>query len=133
MANAFDSVLETYVESDHPIIFLFDDAHPNVRIPDYVPNGLVAYNDHCVSIGTRYAGDGPTRVRLSRSIADPAEHMVFSGVLRAPSGQLSLSTSNADQLLVADVGADQVSVRVYVDDLSEPARVDIEVTGSADR
>lgn len=133
MANTFDSVLETDVKSDHPIIFLFDDAHPNVRIPDFIPNELVAYNDHCVSVGTRYACDGPTRVRLSRSIPDPAEHMVFSGVLRAPSGQLSLSTSNASQVLVADVGADQVSVRVYVDDRSEPARVDIEVTGSTGR
>lgn len=133
MSNTFSSVLETDVESDHPIIFLFDDAHPNVRIPDYVANELVAYNDHCVSIGTRYAGDGPTRVRLSRCIADPAEHMVFSGVLLAPSGQLSLSTSSAEQLLVADVGAGEISVRVYVDDLSEPARVDIELARSAGR
>ena len=131
MDDALDVALERDVASDHPIIVLFAVSHPNVRIPDYVPNELVAYNDHCVSIGTRYAGDGATKVRMSRNIPDRAEHKVFAGVLRTPSGRLSVSTSDATPVLIATVGAEQASVRVYVDDLSEPARVDIEVAGLA--
>jgi hypothetical protein len=66
--SASEPLLEAEVQSDHPIVFLFDVGHPDVRVPDYVANEPVAYNDHCLSIGTRYAGDGPTYVRMGRSI-----------------------------------------------------------------
>jgi hypothetical protein len=121
--------LEAEVASAHPIIFLYDDACDGLIVPEHVRDELVAFNDRCVSVGTQYsAHDGPTRVRMARRISRPALIEVFAGTLSTPSGRLSLCTSEAEGLLVVDVGTDRADIRVYVDDARWPSQVDVEVT-----
>ena len=118
---------EVELESQHPILFIYDVENRDMVIPPYQAGELVAHNDTCVSVGTRILAQGPTLVRLAQSAMAPIGQLVFSGTIRAPSRSVGVNTSESEGLLSIETRDDVARIRVWADDSREPSIVTIEV------
>lgn len=117
----------TTLNVPNSILFLWDIQNEKAEIPEYVDNQLISSNPNCISIGTLMELDGPTTISFLDSPSGLASIRAFSGLLRAPSGEISISSSEADCLLSLRVAGVRPSIEIFVNDPSEPSLIEIVV------
>ena len=109
------------------ILFLWDLQNKKAEIPQYEDNQLISSNPNCISIGTLMELDGPTTVSFLEVASGLAPIRAFSGLLNAPSGEISISSSEADSLLCLRVAGVKANIEIFVNDPSEPSLIEIVV------
>lgn len=108
------------------ILFLFDNRHPSVIIPDYVDDNIIAFNSTCVSLGTQAEVDGEVSIELipDRYFANISQlKQVFSGIIETPGFGVCISSSEDECILNTKVNKGNTEVSIWVDDLSFPGEV----------
>jgi hypothetical protein len=106
------------------ILFLFDRANSEVRIPTYSDGQLIASNDSCLSVGTQAAVDGDVTVTLETTPSDMNQlQRLFAGTMNAPSRKLAIVTAEAQTILEIEVGSSRPEIEVWTDDQRNPARI----------
>lgn len=117
---------EIALESDHPILFIYDVDNSEMLIPEYEGESLVAHNDSCVSVGMQVNTSGPTTVSLSGNVRNPTGALVFEGNVCAPSKSISVNTSERESWITIRVASDSARVKVWANDEVEPSVIAIE-------
>ena len=111
----------------HSVILVMD---PSARdLPKSMNGSLVSATPSAISIGTLAEVDGETEIRLgSDEEVDPMTAPFFVGELNTPTGVVSIRTVLDRELLSLDVGRERVTLRVWVNDSTEPTVVCIGVS-----
>ena len=109
------------------ILFLWDRQNKKAEIPHYEDNQLISSNLNCISIGTLMELDGPTTVSFLDVASGLAPIRAFTGLLNAPRGEISISSSEADSLLCLRVAGVRPTIEIFVNDPSEPSLIEIVV------
>lgn len=109
------------------ILFLWDIQNKKAEIPHYEDNQLISSNLNCISIGTLMELDGPTTVSFLDVASGLAPIRAFTGLLNAPSGEISITSSEADSLLCLRVAGVRPTIEIFVNDPSEPSLIEIVV------
>jgi hypothetical protein len=109
------------------LILLMD--HTSGQPPESMYGQLVAATDSCVAIGTRAEQDGETHVVLSDNFGPlriSSRHMVFDGMIRVSSGELSVvDAMNRVVICIPVLGVTNLRLRIWVNDLNEPDEIAI--------
>lgn len=111
------------VESDHPVVLLYDPHSNMVTIPEMCSDNCVSSNETCIIVGTQHYVDGPVYVDLADSSSKETGHLLFAGKISAPSKFVAVHTAEAKSLIKFGVMANIVSVQVWVDDPSQPSKI----------
>jgi hypothetical protein len=114
------------IDSDHPIIFVYDEDNLDVTIPEYSDERPIDANLSCVSIGTQYRDSGPTEVRLVAEATGMQGTPVFQGRIDAPSKTIGIHTSEREGWAKINVRGEFAELRVWVNDAREASVVVIE-------
>jgi hypothetical protein len=112
----------------HPIFFVFDHHNPDIEIPQHA-EASVASTPSCVCVPALASVDGQVTISLSRHPAPPEPafaSQIFSGLIAAPSGHVSVVTSENQKLLELPVASARPWVRILVDDPRFPSTAWIE-------
>ena len=119
-------MIETTAPIQNAIIFLLDYNDDDAVVPDYIEGQLTAANTKAISVGTRIAFEGDVAIR----VYEPGEDMDETGLdlkcsheLVCTTGNVSVVTSDDEQLLSLDLGLERIRVQVWADDDIEPERV----------
>lgn len=121
--------MEATLSIPNAIIFLYDLASKDIKIPEYIDNVLVTANQKCISIGTQADVDGDVTIRLSSQINDADKkscEQVFGGLISTPGKKLAVSISEDEAILQVNVKGRKTQVFVWVDDSDFPSLVLIE-------
>lgn len=113
----------------HPVIFIFDMSNDEVIVPELGYEFQVSSNDNCIAI--RVISDTDGDVEISLELQQPSSvkrerNEIFCGKVASPSGSISISSSEMDEVLRLEVGAKITSIHVYIDDIADPVKVWIE-------
>ena len=112
----------------HGIVFILDPRNKDVQIPEYIKNELVAATDSCISVVTQAEVDGEVEIILAFSEAAPSDLIhIARGTLRVPHGTLAVDTADEGILFERDVPKGRATVSIWVDDMTHPTRVFINV------
>lgn len=104
-------------------LILVRDAE-SYEIPSWSGAGIVKATESCIAVGTVAEPDGTTSVWFGQEDESlPIE--AFKGELRVPSGRMIVSTVSEETLLARNVPSQRVSLRVLVNDASEPNEIAI--------
>jgi hypothetical protein len=105
------------------IIFVMDRRNKDTPI---LTEGLIVANPSCVVIGTYPEPDGETTIILTdeatRDVGAP-DSLAFTGSIRVPSRDLSVSTAYHDVLLSMPTSSEEVRLRVWVNHPECPDRI----------
>ena len=111
----------------HPIVFVMDSSNESVEIPEYDPETIISSNNTCISVRTISDVDGEVTLGLAEknlpTDAQASTMRVFASSLRTPSRRIALVTSENQTLIECSVGADEVTLQIFVDDESQPATI----------
>lgn len=123
--------MEATLSVPNAIVFLFDTATKNVKVPEYINDAIVASNKSCVSVGTQPDVDGEVTIKLANKFTDlekgPYE-LVFSGYIDTPGKKIAVVTSEFEKLLEMGVPNMKTEVHVWVDDQKYPSVVLIDAS-----
>ena len=117
----------------HSSVFLSD--VDNYDIPEW-PAGLslasmrVASNDRCVIVRTLAEVDGETEIALTDRpdgrIAGCTQ-LIFDGVVKFPSGNVTITTSGNEVLLSAPCQKPEVRIRIWTTGDPDPDKITVEI------
>lgn len=110
----------------HPIIFVLDFTNDAADTRDLDPQRLASSNGACVSIRTIADVDGEVTAVLAKTRPPEHEgvtHRVFAGDIDAPSGTVSVATSENEKLLELVVEGTVASLEIFVDNEEFPTKV----------
>ncbi|MFM9884480.1 MAG: hypothetical protein ACKVQT_15760 [Burkholderiales bacterium] len=126
MAEKPISGFEVTFAPPNSIVFVADPTH-DYEIADNTGAALVTSTSSSIAIGTLAQMDGTTTVRLDRAFAAPGGTLAFDGTLDTPGKRVAIIASGADEMLSMEVSHGCSQVRIWVNDLSEPSLILIEV------
>lgn len=108
------------------VVFVVDPTAP-YEVPQDIVSNLVGYTRSCISIGTLAEMDGETSITLGRVASIAQKECIFSGELETPGHEIAVIDSSANKLLSQPVRTSVTRIRIYVNDLSEPNSIAIEI------
>jgi len=109
------------------ILFVYDPANKQVEVPEYEDGDTVSFTDTCISVGTQADVDGEVSIALEHFSPVCQElYLIHSGLIRTPHGNISVLTSEGEQIVTRKTNARMVKIRVYVDHAS-PGYVHFEI------
>lgn len=108
----------------HPVVFI-GDAGNRLSIPADVSDAVVCATSNCLSVWARPSVDGPLEVEVRPFEFEPPPDLAlaFDGELRCDSGVLGISDSSGRSLFAFGVEEGEIRLRLFVDDVEEPARL----------
>lgn len=112
------------------IIFVYDQKHEDIIIPDYDEKSLVSWNNSCISVCTIPDFEGETSINLTGKASDvdtKGLHALFSGLIDTPSKEICVATSGANVCLSVEVSENHTNVSVWSDDPDFPTSLLIQV------
>lgn len=117
--------MELKISPPNSILFIFDRASQNIKIPPYQASNILSISENCISIGTLSEFDGVTTIKLIKNCADvkkkyPSLHWFNPISLTTPSFSLSIVTSENKTLESIQTESKSIMVSVGVSDISEP-------------
>lgn len=116
------------VAVDHAILFIFDPASSDIKIPEYDPSVPVASNNACLSVNVRAAVDGDVQVHIGQSpeirLSSP---VVFNGKLTTPSGRIVVVTPSNEEVVSFENEDETAELTVRLDSFEGASEVWVEV------
>lgn len=99
-------------------------------VPESMNGKLVSSTESCIAVGTRSPNDGETEVRL-RSYSSPNPGLVkaFEGTINVTEPTIAICTVYGDTILKGTVDSTSPKVTIWVDDMYEPAEIEVQVEG----
>lgn len=117
------SKFQVQIETTHPILFL-SDASPNVKFPDNTGQSFATATANCLCFYVLSYVDGASLVTVSDEKCDAGGKEVFTGVIEASTGVLTMSDSASFHYLNIPVPPGPVSVDIWADDDRNPDCLD---------
>jgi len=114
------------IAPSNSLLFISD---PNGgEAPDPVRGALVLSTPSCISVACLMWQDGETEVSLGSDVGVHENWIVaFDGMLETPNRSVVVSTVEGNAVLEAHVPGTRTRVRIWLNRLSEPDRVAIEL------
>jgi hypothetical protein len=113
------------IESDHPIIFLYDPDNSDMEVPAHTRGRLVDFNTTCVAVGTRYRAEGPTDVILCDEAQSANGVLVFEGMIATPNNVIAVNTSERENWISMPTRSAESLLRVWANDRMIPSEIEI--------
>ncbi|WP_454725511.1 MULTISPECIES: hypothetical protein [Cupriavidus] len=113
----------------HPVIFVFDMRNDEIIVPEIGDEFQVSSNSTCIAIRVMSDADGDVEISLELqqpSLIKRERIEVFSGKIDSPSGSISISSAEMDEVLRLEVGKKTTNIHAYVDEVAHPGKVWIE-------
>jgi hypothetical protein len=101
------------------IIFIADPIG-QYQVPADPGAALVTATSSCIGVGTLAEMDGETTISLNGEFVIPRGNLVFDGMLETPSLRIAVIDSEGNPLLAMPVRNGVTSVKIWVNDQSEP-------------
>jgi hypothetical protein len=108
------------------IIFIADPSS-RYHVPADSGSALVTSTPSCIGVGTLAEMDGETTVSLSEEFAAPKGDLAFDGMLETPNLQVAIIDSEGNSLLAMSTRSKVSSVKIWVNDASEPDDILVQV------
>jgi hypothetical protein len=98
------------------------------QLPETMRESLIVATTSCVAVGCLSEQDGETEFTLGASHeVDPRTHPAFQGVLSTPSRKIRVVSVLGQPILETAVMRDSTTVRIWVNDPTEPDKIIIGV------
>ncbi|MCC4104754.1 hypothetical protein [Serratia ureilytica] len=113
----------------HPVLFVFDMGNAEVVVPEIDDDFQVSGTSSCIAIRVMPDTDGEVALKLESQLSQSVKQgaiEVYFGQLDSPSGAVSISSAEMDEVLRLEFGKQVSSVRVFVDELVHPGKVWVE-------
>jgi len=112
----------------HAIVFVLDPTDSAVVIPEYIEGQPVASTESCVSIVTQTPEDGEVTLEMIQGGSPPSGmHSAFHGGVFSSSGRVAVVQTGMEMLTELEVEPGLIPLSVWLDDLSFPAHVFINI------
>ena len=106
-------------------LILVEDSYGG-KIPRSMNQSLIAATDSCLAVGCKPEMDGETEIILKHgSTVDTGDQLAFEGPLRTPSRTVVVRTTNSLTLLEMSVAGAETTLRICVNDPTEPDRITV--------
>jgi hypothetical protein len=104
-------------------VVLIEDSNGG-EIPASMNQSLIAATNSCIAVGCKAENDGKTEITLGPcDEVDTGERPAFEGSLQTPNRRVAVRTVHGVTLLEMLVPAAETTLRVWVNDPSEPDRI----------
>jgi len=114
------------MEVEHGILFL-SDSGPDFEIPENTGAAFATLTKDCVCFWVLSSTDGEATIVLGDTDCEMEERRLFSGKIAAPSGTLTLSSSDGFNHLSMAVKPGMVSIDIWAENDRNPDWVWIKV------
>ncbi|WP_174912562.1 hypothetical protein [Burkholderia diffusa] len=115
----------------HPVLFVFDMGNAEVVVPEIGGDFQASSTSSCIAIRVMSDTDGEVQLELASHIHQTVKQgaiEVYFGNLESPSGVVSISSAEMDEIIHLELGKRVCSVRVFVDELAHPGKVWVEAS-----
>jgi hypothetical protein len=120
------SDLTKSIAPPNSVIFIADPSS-RYHVPSDSGAALITSTSSCIGVGTLAEMDGETVVSLSEEFVTPRGNLAFDGMLETPNLRVAIIDSEGNSLLAMSTRSKVSSVKIWVNDASEPDNILVQV------
>ena len=116
------TALTTKTAPPNSIVLVSDVA--SIDVPASMGGSVISATNACVAVGCLSEDDGETELTLAPlSAVDRSDTPIYQGVLATPTRRVAIRSVLGQRLLELPVTQDRTSIKVWVNDPTEPDKV----------